>query len=333
MIFQELKIKNLILKNRAVMAPMCMYQSDDTGEVKDFHITHYATRAIGGVGLIIQESTAIDPDGRISKEDLGIWSDDHVEGLTYIVDSIHNNGAYAGIQLNHAGRKAQVEHPIAPSAISYSERFKVPKEMTLEDIHKVISQFRDAARRADEAGYDLIELHAAHGYLLFQFLSPNSNFRTDHYGDRKRLLTDVVKAVREVWPKEKALAIRISAYEYVKKTVTPEWFSELINEIKHLGVDIIDVSSGGNVQVQNITIFPGYQLDFAKTIKAKTDLVVIGGGLIDNLKLADYAISDGLCDLVYFGRLLLRDPYHIINHASDLGIDIDYPKPYLRGKK
>lgn len=333
MIFQELEIKNLILKNRAVMAPMCMYQSDDTGVVKDFHVTHYGTRAMGGVGLIIQEATAIDPDGRISTEDLGIWSDDHIEGLKRIVKAIHDHGSVAAIQLNHAGRKAQVDDPIAPSAISYSDRFKVPKEMSLEDIKTVISQFRDAARRALETGYDLIELHAAHGYLLFQFLSPNSNFRTDAYGDRKKLLKDVVKAVREVWPKEKALAIRISAFEYVQKTVTPEWFAELINEIKDLGVDIIDVSSGGNVQVQNITIFPGYQLDFARTIKAKTDLFVIGGGLIDNLKLADYAISDGLCDLIYFGRLLLRDPYHIINHASDLGFDIDYPKPYLRGKK
>lgn len=333
MIFQEFRVKNLILKNRTVMAPMCMYQSDGMGMVKDFHVTHYGTRAIGGVGLIIQEATAIHPDGRISLEDLGIWNDEHVKGLKRIVDTIHENGSLAGIQLNHAGRKAQVKNPVAPSAIAYSDKYKVPKEMTLEDIHQVISQFRESARRADEAGYDLIELHAAHGYLLCEFVSPNTNLRKDEYGDRKKMLTDVVKAVREVWPKEKALAIRISAYEYTKQTVTPEWFSELFNEIKHLGVEIIDVSSGGNVPVQDITLFPGYQLDFAKTIRAKTDLVTIGGGLVDNLQLADYAISDGLCDLIFFGRLLLRDPYHIINHASDLGFDIEYPKPYIRGKK
>ena len=333
MIFREIKIKNLSMKNRTVMAPMCMYQSDGMGMVKDFHVTHYATRAIGGVGLIIQEATAISPDGRISLEDLGIWSDEHVQGLKRIVDAIHQNGALAAIQINHAGRKAKVKNPVAPTAVAFSDRYITPKEMTVEEIQKVIEEFKQAAKRAHEAGYDLLELHAAHGYLLFQFLSPNTNLRTDAYGDRKKLFIDVVKAVREVWPMEKALAVRISAYEYAAKTVTPEWFAQLFNEIKHLGIDIIDVSSGGNVVEQEITIFPGYQLDFARTIKAKTDIVTIGGGLIDNLQLADYAVSDGLCDLVYFGRLLLRNPYHIINHASDLGYEIEYPKPYVRGKK
>jgi NADPH2 dehydrogenase len=333
MLYQSLEVKNLKLKNRSVMAPMCMYQSDHTGVVKDFHVIHYATRAIGGVGLIIQEATAIDPDGRISVNDLGIWDDAHVKGLKKIVDQIHENGAVAGIQINHAGRKARVENPIAPSANKFSDELKPPKAMTLEDIKKVIDQFKQAARRADEAGYDLLELHAAHGYLLFQFLSPNTNLRTDAYKDPKKLITEVVMAVREVWPKEKALAIRFSAYEYAKKSVTPEWIAELLNEIKHFGIDIIDVSSGGNVVEQEIKIFPGYQLDFAKTIKMKTDLITMGGGLIDHVKLADYAISDGLCDLIYFGRVLLREPYFMLNHASELGIDIEYPKPYSRGKK
>jgi len=333
MLYQSLEVKNLKLKNRSVMAPMCMYQSDHTGVVKDFHVIHYATRAIGGVGLIIQEATAIDPDGRISVNDLGIWDDAHVKGLKKIVDQIHENGALAAIQINHAGRKARVENPIAPSANKFSDELKPPKAMTLEDIKKVIDQFKQAARRADEAGYDLLELHAAHGYLLFQFLSPNTNLRTDAYKDPKKLITEVVMAVREVWPKEKALAIRFSAYEYAKKSVTPEWIAELLNEIKHFGIDIIDVSSGGNVVEQEIKIFPGYQLDFAKTIKMKTDLITMGGGLIDHVKLADYAISDGLCDLIYFGRVLLREPYFMLNHASELGIDIEYPKPYSRGKK
>lgn len=333
MLYQPISIKNLQLKNRIVMAPMCMYQSDNSGEVKDFHITHYATRAIGGVGLIIQEATAIDPDGRISKEDLGIWNDDHVEGLKKIVNAIHVHGAKAGIQINHAGRKARVEHPIAPSAISFNGELLVPKEMTLEDIRKVISDFKEAARRAHEAGYDLLELHAAHGYLLFQFLSPNSNKRTDVYKDRTKLLIDVIHAVKEVWPKEKALAIRFSATEYVDDGVEPIWLSKVINDIKHLGVDMIDVSSGGNVVSQSIKLYPGYQLNLAKTIKDKTGLITIGGGLIEDVKLGDYAISGGFCDLVFYGRLLLRDPYHFINHATDIREEIEYPKPYIRGRK
>lgn len=333
MLYQPIEIRNLKLKNRIVMAPMCMYQSDDSGEVKDFHITHYATRAIGGVGLIIQEATAIDPDGRISKEDLGIWDDNHIEGLKKIVHAIHIHGAKAGIQINHAGRKARVEHPIAPSAIPFNDDLLVPKEMSLEDIKKVILDFKQAARRAHEAGYDLLELHAAHGYLLFQFLSPNSNHRTDAYQDRKKLLVDVIKAVREVWPKEKTLAVRFSATEYVDNGVEPIWLSKVINDIKTLEVDMVDVSSGGNVVSQSIKLYPGYQLNLAKTIKDETGLITVGGGLIEDVKLGDYAISSGLCDLIFYGRLLLRDPYHFINHASDIRVDIDYPKPYLRGKK
>lgn len=333
MLYQPIKIRNLNLKNRIVMAPMCMYQSDASGEVKDFHITHYATRAMGGVGLIIQEATAIDPNGVISKEDLGIWNDQHVEGLKKIVHAIHVHGAKAGIQINHAGRKARVEHPVAPSAVPFNGELSLPREMTLEDIKKVISDFQAAARRALEAGYDLLELHAAHGYLLFQFLSPNSNKRTDAYQDRKKLLVDVIKAVREVWPIEKALAIRFSATEYVEDGVDPFWLSNVINEIKDLGVDMIDVSSGGNVVSQSIKLYPGYQLNLAKIIKEQTGLVTIGGGLIEDVKLGDYAISSGSCDMVFYGRLLLRDPYHFINHALDIREEIEYPKPYLRGRK
>lgn len=333
MLYQPIKIRNLNLKNRIVMAPMCMYQSDASGEVKDFHITHYATRAMGGVGLIIQEATAIDPNGVISKEDLGIWNDQHVEGLKKIVHAIHVHGAKAGIQINHAGRKARVEHPIAPSAVAFNGELSLPREMTLEDIKKVISDFQAAAKRALEAGYDLLELHAAHGYLLFQFLSPNSNKRTDAYQDRKKLLVDVIKAVREVWPIEKALAIRFSATEYVEDGVDPFWLSNVINEIKDLGVDMIDVSSGGNVVSQSIKLYPGYQLNLAKIIKEQTGLVTIGGGLIEDVKLGDYAISSGSCDMVFYGRLLLRDPYHFINHALDIREEIEYPKPYLRGRK
>jgi NADPH2 dehydrogenase len=332
MLFKELKVKNMTLKNRTVLAPMCMYMAEEFGYAEYFHMAHYATRAMGGVALVIQEATAIDPDGRISPHDLGIWRDNHIEQLKMIVEAVHQQDGKMGIQINHAGRKAAVENPIAPSAIRFNERYKVPKEMNLEDIKKVIEDFKQAARRAHEAGYDYLEIHAAHGYLLCEFLSPNTNLRKDAYGDRKKLIKEVVQAVREEWPEEKPLAIRFSAYEYANKGITPEWVAELINELKPLGLDIANISSGGNVDEQEIKLFPGYQLDFAKTIRSKTDIVTIGGGLITNLEMADYAITDGSCDLVYFGRLLLRDPFYIINHAENLGEDIPYPKYYRRAK-
>lgn len=332
MLFKELQIKGLNLHNRTVLAPMCMYMAGDSGEAELFHIIHYGTRAVGKVALVIQEATAIDPDGRISNKDLGIWSEAHVSGLRAIVEEVHKAGSAMGIQINHAGRKASCENPIAPSAIRFSESYNVPKEMTEKDIEKVIDDFRQAARRADAAGYDFLEIHAAHGYLLCEFLSPNTNHRTDAYGDRTKLIKEVVKAVREVWPEEKPLGARFSAFEYAKKGITPEWLAALINELKPLGLDVADISSGGNVADQNIRVFPGYQLDFAKTIRAKTDIITIGGGLIRNLDLAEYAVSDGSCDLVYFGRLLLRDPMHIVNNALKLGEEVPYPEFYKRAK-
>lgn len=332
MLFDTFELKNIKLKNRVVMPPMCMYSADTEGYSNDFHVAHYAARAIGGVGLIIQEATAIHRDGRISINDLGIWTDDHIVGLKRIVDVIHHHGSIAGIQINHAGRKAKVEHPVGPSAISYGGDYSVPSEMTIDDIKDTIEDFKLAAKRAHLAGYDLLELHAAHGYLLFQFLSPISNHRTDQYKDGVLLLKEVVKAVRTEWPKEKVLCIRISAYEYVKEGVTPEFMADAINQVKDLGVDLVDVSSGGNILVK-INAFPGYQLHLAKKIKDLTGLPVIGGGLITTLELAQYAVSSNQADLIYLGRVLLRDPYMVINQAKDFGIDLEYPKPYLRGKK
>ncbi|MDI6453594.1 NADH:flavin oxidoreductase/NADH oxidase [Peloplasma aerotolerans] len=332
MLYESYKIKNFVLKNRAVMPPMCMYSADEQGYANDFHLVHYGSRAIGGVGLIIQEATAVSPDGRISIHDLGIWDDSHIPGLKRIVDVIHQNGAVAGIQINHAGRKSKTENPIAPSAINYGGDYKAPREMTKKDIKEVVESFKQSARRANEAGYDLLEIHGAHGYLIFEFLSPLSNQRDDEYKDGTLFLKEVVEAITSVWPKEKILAIRISAYEYVEGGVTPKTISEAINSVKHLGIDIVDVSSGGNIQVK-INAFPGYQLDLAKMVRRETKLPVMGGGLITDLKLADHAIGSNRCDLVYFGRVLLRDPYLILNHADDLGIDIEFPEQYIRGKK
>ncbi len=332
MLFDPIKIKNLEIKNRAVMPPMCMYSANEEGFVNDFHLVHYGTRAIGGVGLIIQEATAITPNGRISIHDLGIWSDDHMPGLKRIAKVIHDNGAIAGIQINHAGRKAKVNHPIGPSAISYGGDYQTPTEMTKRDIKETIEAFKDAAHRADKAGYDLLEIHGAHGYLIFEFLSPISNHRSDEYKDGKLFLKEVVEAISSVWPKEKVLALRVSAYEYVDHGATPESIADAINFVKDLGIDLIDVSSGGNILVK-INAYPGYQLDLAKKIKDLTGLPVIGGGLIGDLALATHAIGSGRCDMVYFGRLLLRDPYVFINHAKDVGFEMPYPEPYMRGKK
>ncbi|MFH0767841.1 MAG: NADH:flavin oxidoreductase/NADH oxidase [Bacillota bacterium] len=332
MLFDPIKIKDLEIKNRAVMPPMCMYSANEEGIVNDFHLVHYGSRAIGGVGLIIQEATAVLPDGRITVNDLGIWNDEHVKGLKRIVDVIHMNGAVAGIQINHAGRKAKVDYPVGPSAITYGGDYKTPKEMTKEDIKEVVEAFREAARRANEAGYDLLEVHGAHGYLIFQFLSPLSNLRDDEYKDGKVFLREVMKAVTSQWPKGKVLALRVSAFEYVEGGVTPKSISEAINYVKDLGLDIIDVSSGGNVSFK-IKAYPGYQLDLAKQVKDLTGLPVIGGGLISDLVLATHAIESGRCDMVYFGRVLLREPYLFLNHASDLGYDIKFPDPYIRGKK
>jgi NADPH2 dehydrogenase len=309
-----------------------MYSADEKGYSNEFHIVHYGSRAIGGVGLIIVEATGILPDGRISVNDLGIWDDSHIEGLKKIVNVIHLNGAFAAIQINHAGRKARVDQPIAPSSISYGGDYMTPKEMTKNDIKEVIKAFKDAANRANKAGFDMLEIHGAHGYLIYQFLSPISNKREDEYKDGKLFLKEVFEAVTSVWPKNKALCLRVSATDYVEGGATPKLIADAINYVKHLGLDIIDVSSGGNVLVK-INAYSGYQISLAKEIKDYTNLPVIGGGLITDLRLADYAVSSNHMDLVYLGRVLLRDPYLVINQANELGIELEYPKQYIRGKK
>ena len=326
MIEQAIKIKQLQLKNRVVMAPMCMYEADEDGMVKDFHVVHYATRAIGGVGLIIQEATAVEPFGRITSHDLGIWDDKHLEGLKKIVRHVHQFGAQIGIQLAHAGRKARQPKAYAPSHIAY-DGYDKPIQMTQDDINRVIQCFQDATRRAHLAGYDFIEIHAAHGYLIHEFLSPLSNHRQDRYQDGVLFLKEIIEAIQKEWPSDKALGIRISAEEYVNDGLHPKDLAHIINRVKGLGIDVINVSSGGNINV-NINAYPGYQLAFAETIKKETGLIVMGGGLIEDLKSADQAIQNKQCDMVYLGRLLLRDPYVVINQ-----LEVDYPKAYQRGKK
>src|SRR5690606_1154731 len=265
LIFEPYTHKNVTLPNRIVMSPMCMYSATPNGEVSDWHIVHYGTRAVGRVGLILLEATAVESRGRISDRDLGIWGDHHVEGLKKLVDFAHGQGVKIGIQLAHAGRKAVLDEPIiAPSAIPFDDRSKMPQEMSKTQIDEVIRAFREAARRADAAGFDVVEIHAAHGYLLHEFLSPLSNRREDEYGgsltNRFRMLKEVVRSVREVWPEERPLYVRISAVDYAEGGLTLEDSVEIARLLKEEGVDLIDVSSGGLLPNPPGRVYPGYQV-------------------------------------------------------------------------
>jgi len=315
-----------------------MYSSDDSGCVKPWHYIHYATRAIGQVGLIIIEATAVEKRGRISGNDLGLWDDSLVEGLASIVDEVKKHGARIGIQLNHAGRKCNApnENIIAPSPIPFDESYKVPREMTAEDIKKVVEAFALAAQRAKMAGVDLIELHGAHGYLINEFLSPLTNKRSDEYGgcveNRVRFLREIIAAVRQVWPQEKPLMLRVSAEEYAPGGNHAEDVAQIINLVKDEGIDIINVSSGAVVPAK-ITVYPGYQVTYAETIKRLTGLPVVAGGLITEPYMAEEILQNQRADMVYIGRELLRNPYWALQAARKLNIDIAWPYQYERAKK
>lgn len=336
-LFSNYIIKDLELKNRIVMAPMCMYSADDDGKVKEWHLLHYASRAVGAVGLIIQEATAVESRGRITANDLGIWEDSHIEGLKRVADTCKKYGAKMGIQLGHAGRKceAESERIIAPSAIAFSDEYRVPNEMTKEEIKEVIESFKKAAKRCVEIGYDIIEIHGAHGYLINEFLSPLTNNRTDEYGgskeNRARFLKEIVKAVREVWSHEKPLLLRVSAEDYDEKGNHPEDLAEIINLVKDEGVDLIDVSSGGVISVAP-KAYQGYQVKFAEIIKEKTDLPVIAGGLILEPHMAEEILQNRRADLVFLGRALLRNPYWPLYADHELSNIAIWPRQYERGR-
>ena len=333
-LFEPFTIRNTTFKNRIVMAPMCMYSSlNEDGMVEDWHKIHYATRAVGQVGLIIVEATAVQPAGRISAQDLGIWSDDHVEGLAETVRLMQQHGAKTGIQLAHAGRKATVDGDIyAPSALAFSDSYKTPVEMTIEDIEETVQAFKEGAIRAKKAGFDVIELHAAHGYLINEFLSPLSNKRTDAYGgsaeNRYRLLREVIDEVRTVW--EGPLFVRISAHDYTDGGMTANSYVEMAQWMKEQGVDLIDVSSGAVVPAA-IDVFPGYQVPFSETIKAGADISTGAVGLITTGIQAEEILKNGRADVVLLARELLRDPYWAYTAAKELGVDIEVPKQYARG--
>lgn len=337
-ILEPFSLKNVTFSNRIVMSPMCMYSATENGEVTDWHIVHYGARALGGVGLMILEATAVESRGRISPHDLGLWDDLHMEGLKKIVDFAHDYGVKTGIQLAHAGRKAELGEEIeiiAPSPIPYQEESKTPREMTRRDIKEVVNAFAQAARRAKQVGFDVIELHAAHGYLLNEFLSPVTNKRTDEYGgsleNRFRIVREVIEAVQSEWGKESPLFVRISAVDYVDGGITIEDSVEIARLLKECGVDLIDVSTGAILPVRPPKIHAGYQVPYAERIKREVGIATGAVGLITRAEQAEEIIGNERADLVFLGRELLRDPQWLLRMKHKAGIPFDGPKPYIRG--
>ncbi len=349
-LFSPLTIKKVTLKNRIVMSPMCQYSSTD-GFAGDWHMTHYGTRAAGGTGLIIVEATAVSPEGRITPGDLGLWKDEQISGLRGIVSFMHSMGSFAAIQLAHAGRKASCAVPweggkqlddshggwqtLAPSAIPFTLGDRSPVALDKEGIRKIISAFRAAAARTRDAGFDIIEIHSAHGYLLQEFLSPLSNHRTDEYGgsfeNRIRLLLEVADAVKTVWPAENPLFVRISSTEWTEGGWTVEESVKLASVLKEMGVDLIDCSSGGNIVDAKVPFSPGYQVPFSEAIR-KTGILTGAVGFITSAQQAESILQEEKADLVLLARELLRNPYFPLLAAKELGDDIKWPLQYLRSK-
>lgn len=332
-LFTPFAIGNVELKNRIVMSPMCMYSSNENGEVTDWHKVHYASRAMGGSALIMLEATAVTPQGRISEQDLGIWDDQHIIGLSQLVKLIHAQGAKTAIQIAHAGRKSNVSGDIiAPSSIPFNDKSKVPQEMTDEQISETISAFQNAAKRAKESGFDIIEIHGAHGYLINEFLSPLTNKRTDKYGgtpeNRYRFLKEIVASIKAVW--DGPLFVRVSANDYHPEGLTINDYIKIASWLKEDGVDLIDVSSGAVVPA-SISVFPGYQVSFSDAIRNDAHIHTGAVGLITSGIQAEEILQNERADLIFIGRELLRNPYWPRQAALELHTSIPSPKQYERG--
>jgi len=350
-LFSPIKIKGITLKNRIIVSPMCQYSAID-GFANDWHLVHIGSRAVGGASLVIMEATAISPEGRISPMDLGLWKDAHIEKLLQITSFIKEQQAVPGIQLSHAGRKASttvpwkgrgkvaVEDggwvPVAPSSIAYSESYSTPVELDEIGIRTIISDFVLATERALRAGFEVVEIHAAHGYLLHQFLSPLSNHRTDSYGgsfeNRIRLLLEVVEAIKTVWPDELPLLVRISATDCADGGWDLEQSVRLAALLKAKGIDLIDVSSGGLVEYQQIEVGPAYQLPFATKIKKETGILTATVGMITDAVQAESILANDDADMVAMARELLRNPYFALQAAHELKDHIVWPVQYERAK-
>lgn len=332
-LFTPLTLKNITFKNRIVMSPMCMYSADENGVAQNWHFTHYISRAVGQVGLIMLEATAVTPEGRISVNDLGIWDDEHIDQLKSLVTEIKRNDSKVGIQLAHAGRKSTVPGEIlAPSAIAFNEQSRQPKEMSIHLIKKIIDDFQQAAIRSMKAGFDVIEIHAAHGYLINEFLSPLSNKRQDAYGGSKencyRLLREIIDSIREVW--NGPLFVRISANDYVKEGLSIHDYVEICSWMKEQDVDVIDVSSGAIVPA-DIPTYPGYQVPYAEQIKREVQIPTGAVGMITSGIQAEEILQNSRADLIFIGRALLNDPYWPRSAAQELHAQLQAPVQYERG--
>lgn len=352
LLFSKLKLRELEFHNRIFIAPMCQYSCED-GMPNDWHLVHLGSRAVGGAACIIQEATAISPEGRISPADAGIWNYEQAQAYQRITRFLKDNGAIPAIQLAHAGRKASTAVPwqgdypldeseggwrpiLAPSAIPFDLSSPVPQEMSLEQIDQLVEQFVAATHRSQVAGFEVVEIHAAHGYLLHEFLSPLSNQRTDDYGgsleNRMRLPLRVAQAVREAWPEHLPVLVRISATDWVKGGWDLEQSIEFCKQLKEIGIDLIDVSTGALVPDVKIPVRPGFQVPFAEAIRREAGIPTGAVGLITSVPQAEQILVSGQADVVLLGRESLRDPYWPLHAAHTLGADVAWPKQYERAK-
>jgi 2,4-dienoyl-CoA reductase-like NADH-dependent reductase (Old Yellow Enzyme family) len=351
-LFSSIKIRSIELKNRIVVSPMCQYSSMD-GFPTDWHFIHLGSRAVGGAALVITEATAVSPEGRISPDDAGIWSDKQAESYKKITEFIKSQSSVPAIQLAHAGRKASTYAPwkgrgavseqeggwqtIAPSQIPFADNYPLPKEMTKHDIQNVIDQFKSAAERSIKAGFELIELHFAHGYLVHEFLSPISNKRKDEYGgsleNRCRLAVEIARTVRNTIPEKMPLFVRISATDWVVDGWDISQSVKLAEWLKDTGIDLIDCSSGGNVAKAEIQLGSGYQIPFSDEIRKKVEILTAGVGLITSPEQAENIIRTGQADLIVLAREMLRNPYWPLYAAEKLKTDIPWPDQYKRAKR
>lgn len=354
-LFSPLALGHLTLPHRVVVSPMCMYSANEQGQANDFHLVHYGQFALGQAGLILAEATAVSPEGRISPQDLGLWQDDQIAPLRRVTDFVHAQGGLIGVQLAHAGRKASTFAPgrgagylapeaggwqvVGPDAQAYRDSYGQPRALGRAEIGRVVEDFAAAAARARTAGFDALELHAAHGYLLHQFLSPLSNSRTDEYGgsfeNRIRLLLEVVRAVRRNWPQPLPLLVRVSATDWAEHLEAESWTLEQTTELAKLllaeGVDLLDVSTGGLSPLQKISVAPAYQVPFGAHIRAQVPgLKVMTVGLIDTPQQAQHIVEAGQADVVALGRPFLRDPHWVQRAAHELGAELPLPLPYMR---
>lgn len=350
-LFQPFTQRSVTLRNRIVISPMCQYSSVD-GFSTDWHLVHLGSRAVGGAGLVLLEAAAVTPIGRITPDDLGIWQDEHVPGLRRITDFIRTQGGASGIQLAHAGRKAshantweggQTLTPaeggwttVGPSAMAFSDDYPTPEALDKAGIEQIVEDFRQGARRAVAAGFEVIELHAAHGYLLHEFMSPLSNERTDEYGgsfeNRVRLLLEVVAATRAEMPDSLPLWVRISATDWTEGGWTGDDSVRLARLLLEAGVDLLDCSTAANVPKADIPVGPGYQVQFAEQVRRETGLPTGAVGLITDAQQAEEIVASGQADVVLLGRESLRDPYFPLHAAHELGVDVKWPVQYERAK-